>query len=112
MHIGRVQFSVDLARFDLAEVDLFFDVVDDHQEMFAFLGVSAIIIRHSDDSAIVFHDDGGEFEGDAQFLAKSDDEIEFLRKSEYCPGFGMGGGGGDGGLLYAAVIKRAGGTVE
>ncbi len=30
MHVGCVELSVDLAGFDLAKVDLFFDVVDDH----------------------------------------------------------------------------------
>ena len=89
VHVCRVELSVDLAGFDLAKVNLCFDVVNDHQEMFAFLGVAGVVVRHSDDSAIVFHDDSWEFQGDAQFLAKCDDEIEFLGEGEYCSGFGM-----------------------
>ena len=78
MHVGSVEFSVDLACFDLAEVDLFLDVVDYHQEMLAFLGVTSVVVGHSYNCAIVFHYDGWELQRDAQFLAKGDDEVEFL----------------------------------
>ena len=78
MQIGVVQFSEDLAGFDLAEGDLLFDVIDDHQEMLAFLGVSGIVVGHRDNGAVVLHDDSGEFERDLEFLAESDDEVEFL----------------------------------
>ena len=45
MEIGVVEFAVYLACLDLFEGDLLFDVVDDHQEMLAFLGTLLDIVR-------------------------------------------------------------------
>ena len=70
MQVGIVKFpEEDLAGFDLAEGDLLLDVIEDHQEVFAFLGVSRIVVGHCDDGTVVLHDDSGEFEGDLEFLA-------------------------------------------
>ena len=58
MKVRIVKFAVDLAGLDLSEVNLLLDVIDDHQEMFAFLGMCAFIIGDGDDCAVVFHNDG------------------------------------------------------
>ncbi len=39
-HVRIVEFSVDLPRFDLAQCDLFLDVVKYHQEVLALLCIS------------------------------------------------------------------------
>ena len=59
MEICVVQLAEDLTGLDLAECDLFFDVVEYHQEVLALLGISGIVVRHGDDRAVVLHDDCG-----------------------------------------------------
>jgi hypothetical protein len=44
MKVGIVEFAVYFTGLDLAKGDLFFDVVDDHQEMFAFLGMGTVLV--------------------------------------------------------------------
>ena len=84
MHICGVKFPEDLASFDLAQDDLFFDVVQYHQEVLALLGVSGVIVGHCDHSAVVLHDDGGQFERNLELLTECDKKIEFLGQGEYC----------------------------
>ena len=55
VEVRVVEFPVDLASFNLTEGDLLLDIIDDHEKMFAFLCVSGVVIRHSDDRAIVLH---------------------------------------------------------
>ncbi len=40
VHVRIVEFPVDLPHLDLTQGDLFLDIVEDHQEVFALLGVS------------------------------------------------------------------------
>ncbi len=59
VHVSSVKLSVDLASFNLSQHDLlFFDVIEDHQEVFAF-SVSRIVVGHYGNSTVVFHDDSG-----------------------------------------------------
>ena len=103
----------DLSSFDLAQYDLFLDVVQDHQEVLTFLGISRVVVGHCDDGAIVFHYDGGKFERDPELLTEGDEEIEFLGQGEYCAaGLGVGGRGCNCGLLDAAVVEGAGSPAE
>ena len=44
VHVSVAEFPVDLPRLDLAHGDLFLDIVEDHQEVFALLGVSLAIV--------------------------------------------------------------------
>jgi len=90
MHIRGVEFPEDLACFDLAQDYLFFDVVQHHQEVLALLGVSGVIVGHCDYSAVVLHDDGGQFERDVKLLTECDKEIEFLGQGEYCASLSVG----------------------
>ena len=69
VEIGVVEFAVNFAGLDLAEGDLFFDIVDDHQEMFAFLGMSTVLVGDGDNGAVVFHHDGWKSDEEAEFLA-------------------------------------------
>ena len=61
MEIRVVQFAVYLVSLDLAEGYLLFDVVEHHEEMFAFLGVAGFRFSEGYYGAVVFHDDGREF---------------------------------------------------
>ena len=63
MEVRVVQFPEDLASLDLAEGDLLFDIVEDHQEMLAFLCVVGVGVGEGNYGAVVLHDDGGQFEG-------------------------------------------------
>ena len=112
MHICGVEFPEDLASFDLAQDYLFFDVVQYHQEVLALLGVSGVIVGHCDHSAVVLHDDGGQFERNLELLTEGDKEIELLCKCENGAGFGVGGRGCNGILMNTAVVKGANGPIE
>ncbi len=59
MHVCGVEFAEDLASFDLAQYNLFLDVVQDHQEVLPLLGVCRVVVGHCHDGAVVLHDDGG-----------------------------------------------------
>ena len=112
MEVRIVEFPVDLASFNLAEGDLLLDIIDNHEKVFAFLGISGVVIRHSDDRAIVLHNDGGEFQGDTELLAEGDDKVEVFGEGEYGAGFGMGRRGCDGSLFDAAVVKCTVSAIE
>ena len=58
MKVGIVEFSVYFAGLNLTEGKLLLDVVDDHQEMFAFLSMCAVFVGDGDNCAVVFHHDG------------------------------------------------------
>jgi hypothetical protein len=90
MHIRGVEFPEYLACFDLAQDYLFFDVVQYHQEVLALLGVSGVIVGHCDYSAVVLHDDGGQFERNLELLTECDKKIEFLGQGEYCASLSVG----------------------
>ena len=53
------------AGLDLAEGDLFFDIVDDHQKVLAFLCMGTVFVDDCDNGAVVFHHDGWEGDGEA-----------------------------------------------
>ncbi len=78
MKVGIVEFAVYFTGLDLAKGDLFFDIVDDHQEMFAFLGMSTVLVGDGDNGAVVFHHDGWKSDEEAEFLAKGDNVVEIL----------------------------------
>ena len=68
-HVGVAELPVvDLARFDLAECYLLLDVVEYHQEEFAFLRIFGVIVGQSDDRTVIFYNDGREFKWFLQFL--------------------------------------------
>ena len=52
-----VELAVDLAGLYLSKGNLLLDVINDHQEMFTFLGKCTFIIGDGDDRAVVFHND-------------------------------------------------------
>ena len=58
VEIRVVELAVDLSDLYLSKGNLLLDIVDDHQEMFAFLGKCTFIIGDGDDRAVVFHNDG------------------------------------------------------
>jgi hypothetical protein len=58
VEIGVVECAVYFAGLDLPEGDLFFDIVDDHQKVFAFLCMGAVFIGDGDDCAVVFRWEG------------------------------------------------------
>ena len=112
MEVCIVELAKDLARFELSERDLLLDIIEDHEEMFAFLCVSGVVVGHCHDCAVVLHDDGGEFKGYMKFLTESDDEVEFLGQGENSAGFCVGGGCGDSCLFDTAVVECACCTVK
>ena len=59
MKVGHIVFSSDLLDFDEAHINLFTDVVDDHEEVLAFLEVSLVVRSDRDNRRVVFHDYGG-----------------------------------------------------
>ena len=58
VEVGAVDGPIDFEYPDEAKVDLLFDVVDEHKEVFALLRVCSLDGGDSDDGAVVFHDDG------------------------------------------------------
>ena len=78
MEVGIVELAEDLASFNLSEGDLLLYVVENHQEMIAFLCVAGVVVSHCHDCAVVLHDDSRELEWDVEFLAKSDEKVDFL----------------------------------
>ena len=78
MKVSIVELAKDLASFDLSKGDLLLHVVEDHQEMLAFLCVAGVVVSHCHDCTVVLHDDSRELEWDVEFLAKSDEKVEFL----------------------------------
>ena len=64
--VGHVVFASDLLDFDEAHINLFADVVDDHEEVLTFLDVSLVVCSDCDDRRIVFHDNGGKLDGKLQ----------------------------------------------
>ena len=68
MKVRVVQFTIYLAGLDLAEGYLLLDVVEHHQEVFAFLGEADFRVGESHYGAVVFHNVGWEFKRDLQFL--------------------------------------------
>ena len=91
MEVGVIEFAVNLASLYLSEGDLFFDVVDDHQEMFAFLGKCTFIIGDGDCRAVVFHNDGWWSEWEAEFLAECNEIIEVFGESKDSAGLCLSG---------------------
>ena len=89
VEIGIVEFAVYFAGLNLAKGDLLFDIIDDHQKMLAFLGVGAVLAGDGDNGAVVFHYDGWESDGEAEFLAECDDKVEILCESKDGSGFGL-----------------------
>ena len=92
--------------FDLTQGDLLFNIVKDHEKVFALLRIIGICVGHSDNSTIIFHNDGGELEGDAQFSTQYNEEIEFLREGkDNSSGFCISRKGGNRRLFYARLWK-------
>ena len=58
MEIRVVQFAVYFVSFDLAEGYLLFDVVEYHEKVFAFLGITGFRVGEGYHGAVVFHYDG------------------------------------------------------
>ena len=58
VEIRVVELAVDLSGLYLSKGNLLLDIIDDHQEMFAFLGKCTFVIGDGDDRAVVFHNDG------------------------------------------------------
>ena len=56
--VGHVIFASDLLDFDEAHIDLFADVVDDHEEVLTFL----VVCSDCDDRRVVFHNNGRKLE--------------------------------------------------
>ena len=112
MHVCCVQFAEDLSSFNLVQYDLFLNVVQNHQEVLTLLGISRVVVGHCDDGAIVFHYDGGKFEGDPELLTEGDEEIELLGQGEYCASLSVGGRGCNRSLLDTAVVEGASSTTE
>ena len=52
VEIGVVEFAVYFAGLDLAEGDLFFDIVDDHQKVLAFLYMGAVFVGDGDNALL------------------------------------------------------------
>ena len=73
-----VELPVDLACLDLSQCDLLFNVIEDHQEVFALLRVSGVAVGRGNNCAVVLH----KFESDLQFLAECDEEVEFFDEGE------------------------------
>ena len=57
VQVGAVDGPVDFEYPDQAEVDLLFDVVDEHEKVFALLRVCGLNGGDGDDCTVVFHDD-------------------------------------------------------
>jgi hypothetical protein len=57
--VGHVVFASDLLDFDEAHINLFADVVDDHEEVLTFLEISLVVCSDCDDRRVVFHNYGG-----------------------------------------------------
>jgi hypothetical protein len=55
VHVRCVEFAEDFSGFNLAQYDLFLDVVQDHQEVLTLLGISRVVVGHCDDGAIILH---------------------------------------------------------
>ena len=91
---------------------MFFDIVYDHQEMFAFLGMGTVLVGDGDNGAVVFHHDGWKSAGEAEFLAEGDNEVEILGEGKYGASFSLGGGGCDRCLLDTAVVESSAGFSE
>ena len=93
MEVDIIEFAVDLASLDLAERDLLLDLVENHEEMLALLGIDSVVVGHCDDCAVVLHNDGGEMERNAEFLEEGDKKVDFLDdEGEDGAGFGVGRG--------------------
>ena len=112
MEIGIVEFAVYFAGLDLAKGYLLFDIVDDHQEMLAFIGVRSVLAGDGENGAVVFHYDGWESDWETELLAKGDDEVEILGEGKNGAGFGLSGGGCDCCLLDTAVVEGSSGSSE
>ena len=112
MKVGVIKFAVYFTGLDLTKGDLFFDIVDDHQEMFAFLGMGTVLVSDGDNGAVVFHHDGWKRDGEAEFLTEGDDVVEILGEGKYGAGFSLGGGGCDRCLLDTAVVESSSGSSE
>ena len=54
VEICVVEFAVYFAGLDLPEGDLFFDIVDDHQKVLAFLCMGTVFVDDCDYGAVVF----------------------------------------------------------
>jgi hypothetical protein len=77
MKVRVIKFAVYFTGLDLTKGDLFFDIVDDHQEMFAFLGMGTVLVGDGDNGAVVvFHHNGWKSDGEAEFLAEGDNVVE------------------------------------
>jgi hypothetical protein len=51
--VGHVVFASDLLDFDEAHINLFTDVVDDHEEVLTFLEISLVVCSDRDDHRVV-----------------------------------------------------------
>ena len=58
VEVRIVECAIDLAGLDLSKGNSLFDVIDDHQKMFAFLGMCTVIIGDSYDCTVFFHNHG------------------------------------------------------
>ncbi len=112
MKVGVIKLAVYFTGLDLTKGDLFFHTVDDHQEMFAFLGIGTVLVGDGDNGAVVFHHDGWKSDGEAEFLAEGDNVVEILGEGKYGAGFSLGGGGCDRCLLDTAVVESSSGSSE
>lgn len=90
VEVSIIEFAVDFPGLNLTDGDLLFDVVEDHQEMFAFLGIGCVIVGHGDYSAVILHNDGGELHGDVELLQEGNEKVEFFGECEDRTGLCVG----------------------
>jgi len=80
VHVRCVELAEDFSGFDLAQYDLFLNVVQDHQEVFTLLGISRVVVGHCDNGAIILHYDCGKVEGDRSSWQRAIRKLSSLAK--------------------------------
>ena len=108
VEVSAVYGAVDLEYFDEADGDLFFDVIDEHNKVFALLGVCGFQCCDGYDSAVVFHDERGECDLNVEFLAEEEEEDDVFDKCVDSAHFRMHRRSGYECLLLAAIVECAG----
>ena len=86
MEVGIIEFAVDLASLNLAERDLFLDILENHEEMLALLGIGSVVVGTAMLSSIMM---AGR-ERDAKFFEEGCEVLDFLHEGEDGAGFRVG----------------------
>ena len=107
VEVGAVYGAVDLEYFDESDGNFFFDVIDKHYEVFAFLGVCGFQCCDGYDSAVVFHDKRGECDLNVEFLAEEEEKDDVFDKCVDSAHFRMHRRSGYECLLLAAIVECA-----